>query len=333
MIDDLLHDYGPDGRIAEPVPVTCTTTVARNLLEQWVATLVISWEAGEGYAAGRWGSYISFDTNGDPAGSSGVLEVPGGFAYPGTIGELPAPLDGPFEIPIGSIVEVLPPGILQTKAPIQAMYADPHPTIGDGLAIDAQPGARYGVVSGPISHAGYDWYQVEWQNGTSYPSEVPWIPSSDGVRPLVRIIEPDCPDDPSVLDLVGLEPLERVRCYGDHDITLDSAIAILAADEGDLGSVDGEPAWLAKYSLWRLYGPDGPDGLDGALPIAIDPSLGDSIRTGTPIRVIGHFDDPASATCRRTVPEEWGWQESPEIQRLRCRELFVVTGTETRGAP
>jgi hypothetical protein len=250
------------------------------------------------------------------------------LTFPGTVGALPPPVDGPFDIPIGSIIEVRPPGILQSEGPIQAAYADPHPTIGDRLALDAQPGTRYGVVDGPIGHAGYEWYLVESQAGTSYPSEFLWLPSTDGVRPLVRIVEPSCPDAPSVVDLVLLEPLERIRCYGGRDITLDGAIAVLAEDEGNLGSVDGSPAWLAKFTLWQLYGPDGPDGLDGSLPFAIDPSLGESIPTGTSIRITGHVDDAASATCRRTVPEEWAYQESPEIERLRCRELFVVTRVE-----
>jgi hypothetical protein len=49
--------------------------------------------------------------------------------------------------------------------------------------------------------------------------------------------------------------------------------------------------------------------------------------------VTGHFDDAVAATCERRFPEEWGYQESPEIQHLRCRELFVVTGFTTRSVP
>jgi hypothetical protein len=334
MIDDLLHDYGPDGRIAEPVPVTCTTTVERNLLEQWVATLMITWEAGEGYAAGRWGSYISFDANGGPAGSAGSLETPDGFAYPGRIGELPAPLDGPLEIPIGSLVEVLPPGI-QTEGPIQAYYANPNETIGDRIASDAQPGIRYGVLGGPISHAGYEWYLVESQHGTSYPPELIWIPSTDGIRPLVRVVDATCPEGhPSVVELLAMQPLERLACFGGDEVVLDPAIAELAADDGNVSEIDGTPDWLARFSLWRLFGAGGPDGLDGSLPIAIAPSLGDAIPTGTWLSVRGHFDDPAAAGCQRTYPAEWGLPSEPHaVQVLQCRELFVVTGIEPRSAP
>ena len=336
MIDDLLHHYGPDGRIAEPVPVTCTTTVERTLLEQWVATLVVTWEAGEGYAAGQWGSYVSFDANGDPAGSAGSLEVPDGFAYPGRIGELPPPLDGPFEIPIGSIVEVLPPGILPTEGPIQAIFADPHPTIGDHVAFDAQPGRRYGVVDGPIAHAGVAWYLVQSRPGTSYFSEYLWLPSSDGVRPLVRVVDPACPEgDPNVVDILRLQPLEAVACFGDRELRLDPAMAQLVEDEGsNMDEVGGTPEWLARYTAWRLYGAGGPEGLDGGLAIAISPALGETIPTGTWLIIRGHFDDAAAGSCQRSYPAQWNLPPEPRQRTLaECRALFVVTGVESRSAP
>jgi hypothetical protein len=50
--------------------------------------------------------------------------------------------------------------------------------------------------------------------------------------------------------------------------------------------------------------------------------------------VRGHFDDAAAATCERTFPEGWGGPaETPDMQHLRCRELFVVTAVEERSAP
>lgn len=333
-IDDLLHEYGPDGRLSEPVPVTCTTGVDRTPLEIWQATLVVSWEAGDGYGAGTWGWFTMFDANGAPAGSQGQLFPVEALTFPGTVGELPPPLDRPLEIPIGSIVEVLPPGILQTNGPIQDLFEHPNETIGDRIGYDARPGVRYGVVDGPITHAGYEWYLVESQHGTSYPSEYVWIPSTDGVRPLVRIVEAACPEGtPSVVGLIAMHPLERVACFGDRDVVLDPAIPVLTQDEGGNDAIQGSPDWLARFSLWRLFGSGGPDGLDGALAIAIDPSLGDSLPTDRWLTVTGHFDDAAAATCRRTFPEEWAYQETPAMQTLRCRELFVVTSFEATAAP
>ncbi|HEX5590876.1 MAG TPA: hypothetical protein VFX65_11355 [Candidatus Limnocylindrales bacterium] len=335
-IDDILSEGWPGGRLAEPLPVTCTTSVEATPFGLWHATFVLSWEAGDGWPAGAWGWYTGFDGDGNEGGSSGQLFSPEGFVSPGNVGDVPPPLEGPLDIPIGSIVEVVPPGIPQTDGPIQAMFQDPHPTIGDRVVLDALPGDRYGIIAGPLAHAGYDWYQVEVQHGASYPAEYLWIPSTDGVRPLVRVVEPACPDGGStaVVDLIYLQPLERVACFGDRDLVLDPAIAVRAVDEGGWGAIEGSPEWLAPYSLWRLYGTGGPDGLDGALPFAIDPSLGDTIPTGTWLTVTGHFDDAAAATCERTVPEGWGPVGGDnELARLHCRELFVVTGVEARDAP
>ena len=118
-----------------------------------------------------------------------------------------------------------------------------------------------------------------------------------------------------------------------RELTLDPAIAS-RADPNPGGQIQGTPHWLAGDTLWRMYGAGGPDGLDGPLPFAIAPSVGDEIPTGTWLTVHGHFDDAASATCERTFPEEWGAPpESRETQRLLCRELFVVTSFETRNAP
>ena len=334
-IDDLLHEYGPDGALAKAVTVTCTTAVEPTPFETWYATFIVAWEAGDGYEAGEWGWYTGFDANGDPAGSTGQLFRAEELTFPGTVGELPPPLDGPFEIPIGSIVEVLPPGILQTEGPIQAIFADPHPTIGDHVAFDAQPGRRYGVVDGPIAHVGVAWYLVQSRPGTSYVSEYLWLPSSDGVRPLVRVVNPACPDgDPNVVDILRLQPLEAVACFGDRELRLDPAIARLVDDEGNMNEVGGTPEWLARYTAWRLFGAGGPEGLDGGMAIAISPDLGDTIPTGTWLIVRGHFDDAAAESCERSYPAEWNLPPEPRQRTLaECRALFVVTGIEPRSAP
>lgn len=334
LIDDRLYEYGPDGPLAEPVPVTCTTTVEPTKVGMWHATLVVSWAAGDGYEAGEWGWELYFPADGG-GGAQGQMAAPDALRWPGTVGELPPPLTEPLVIPIGSIVEVLPPGVDQSGPVIQAVWqSSDAPDLHDHIAIDARPGYRYHVIDGPISVAGFEWYLVEWQHGTSFGAEYVWLPATDGVRPLIRIVDPTCPSTArGISDLLALLPAERVLCFGDRDLTLGPTIVSLV-EENPGGEVEGSPAWLAKDPLWRLYGSGGPDGLDGSLVFAIDPSLGETVPTGTWLTVHGHFDDPASTTCVRTFPDGWGGiPEAPDMQRWRCRELFVITSFETRSAP
>ncbi len=334
-INDRLYEYGPDGPLVEPVPVTCTTTIEPTPLGLWHATLVISWDAGDGYAAGSWGWELHFDGDGSPAngGSGQLFGRVGEYPYPGRVAALPAPLTEPLVVPVGSIIEVLSPGIDANSAAAQALAQASDPAIGDASQIDARPGTRLNVVGGPVMHAGFDWYLVEWQHGMSVGSEFAWLPSTDGARPLIKVVSPACPSgDAQVGALVAVKAAERVLCFGDRQLSLDPVIVGL--EPGGNGEVGGDPAWLAKDSPWRLYGAGGIDGVDPPLAVAIAPDLGDSLPTGTWLSVQGHFDDAAAATCHRTFPEGWGGvAETADMQHQRCNELFVVTSFEKRGAP
>jgi hypothetical protein len=147
------------------------------------------------------------------------------------------------------------------------------------------------------------------------------------------VVTPDCPTAPTVTDLLALVPAERVLCFGDTELTLEPVVAA-RAEAAQGGSVDGTPEWLARDAVWRLYGEGGPDGVEGALAVAIAPSAGDELPAGPWLRVRGHFADPAAATCERTFPDGWGgFAETPEMQHVQCRELFVVTEVEERSGP
>jgi len=326
---------GPGGPLLVPARVTCTTKIAETPLSLWRAVAVVSWVDGQGVPAGSWGWELLFDANGKGS-ASGDLFDNHEVEFPGAAGgELPPPLDGPLVIPIGSLVQVLPPGIVQDSGPIEALYEHWEDSpFGDRIVNEASAGRRFSVLDGPLSYLGSDWYLVQSQVGTSYPGEHAWLPATDGDQPLIGVVDASCPiGDLTVTDLVYMHPAERLQCFGDRELALDPAIAELA-EPNPGGEVAGTPEWLAKDTFWRLYGSGGPDGVDGPLAVVISPSLGDSIPTGAWLTVRGHFDDAASATCQRTFPEEWGAiPESAETQRLLCREQFVVTSIEPRSAP
>lgn len=332
-LEDRLFEYGPDGPLVEPVPVTCSTSVEATPLNLWVATLVISWDAGDGYPSGQWGWYVQFDMTG-PTGSTGQLFGAEDLVSPGSVGMPPPPLNGPLVIQVGSIVQVLPPGIDWTLDAYRALESQPHERIGPYDHGGTTPGRRFYVVDGPVSHVGTDWYLLEVSVGAGYPSPYGWFPATDGPRPLLAVVEPRCPSGAAdVLDLLDMIPAERMLCFGTSEITLDPSLLVRVDLPGGSEGIEATPAWLASDTPWRLFGRSGPDGVDPGLAVAIDPSLGDNVPTGAWLSVRGHFNDAASSTCHRTLPEGWGTVETPEIQVLKCRELFVITGYEPRPAP
>jgi hypothetical protein len=74
------------------------------------------------------------------------------------------------------------------------------------------------------------------------------------------------------------------------------------------------PGTLDHYTLDMVAAPGGP---------SVEPR-------GTIVRVTGHFDDPASATCRIEPGSDFSgaWSGASE---LLCREQFVVTQIEKLG--
>ena len=59
--------------------------------------------------------------------------------------------------------------------------------------------------------------------------------------------------------------------------------------------------------------------------------MGESLLMDVPLMVVGHFGDPAAASCDGEVPD--GLQpETPEVQHRRCSEVFVITEIEEGAA-
>ena len=323
-----LIEEGPGGPLLEPATVTCTTTIEETPLHLWRAVLRMTWPAGDGYPAGTLGWELFFGIEED-LGAQGWIGDRSTVVFPGTTSPTAPPLDGPVELAPGTIVQMLAPGIRQSDPLVTDSWNNPHPDIDDRFVYEAQPGRRFAVVDGPITHNDAVWYLVEAMMGVSYPGDFVWLPATDGDRLLVRVEEPACPASPSVVDLVYLLPAERVSCYEGQELTLAPAFAA-KVHRDTTRPVPGTPAWLSD-SQWRLYGEDGPSGLEGPLLVAVDPSVGDSLPTDVPLTVTGHFGDPAAATCDGQVPE--GLQpETPEMQHRRCSEVFVITAIEEGAA-
>ena len=316
---------GPGGSLLEPVTVTCATSIEETALHLWRAQLLVSWPAGDDYPAGTWGRELLFSADDLTAGGSGDNDPT--LVFPGTTSPTAAPANEPLDLRPGTTVQLLAPGIHQEDALVTESWNNPHEIIRDRFVFEAQPGRRFAIVDGPISHNDAEWYLVEAPfGGTSYPYDYAWLPVTHDGFQLVRVVDPACLPNPTVADLLRLQPAERVQCHGDASLTLGPVTAIAAESFGT--DPEGDPQWLVD-APWRLHGERGPAGVDGSLPMTFDPAVVDGMPVNVPLTVTGHFDDPTAATCAWREPSDWA-KEPPDLQHLRCSEIFVVTAIEGR---
>ncbi len=314
--DGVVHT-GPGnvgGQLAEPLAVTCTTTVTPTSMQLWEVTLEASWPAGGGYPAGSSTERLYITADGEnagdwvsDAGSDSPLAV-----WPPT----PAPVAGPVQLQVGGLARMIDP--------TGYLYGTPDFTKGDTLS-GVRASQRMYVLAGPQTMNGTDWYLVQWPPARSYVPVLGWLPVKVDGRPQAESVQPSCPASATLADLVAMAWGERLLCFGNQPLTLSGVVA--GEHPADL-EVTGAPTWLAVDSALRLYDADGPSGLGGSMPIHVDPSSGVSVPTGSLLDVTGHFDDPAAGSCTRAFvdPQSMGLVvEDPSAQVLRCRENFVVT--------
>jgi len=168
--------------------------------------------------------------------------------------------------------------------------------------------------------------------GSSSASQLP--PSQPARTPSAECINPP-------RDLITLiNQTDPVPCYGDTPITVDAeVIAVGAIDCAPI-----EPAWLG-CAAWVALQPiaaragttgvvlaktSGPPGLPQMFA-AIHPetALEAIDLMGRPLRITGHFDDPAAQTCRQTEPVfEEVTPPPPEETIPGCQRMFVLTAFE-----
>lgn len=159
----------------------------------------------------------------------------------------------------------------------------------------------------------------------SLPSEPARTPSAECINP-----------PPDLLTLIN--QTDPVACYGDAPITVDAEVV-------GVGAIDCAPmvpewmscgAWVALqpiaaqasrngFVLAATSGPRGPLQLFAA--IHPETALDSRDIIGRPLRITGHFDDPAAQTCRQTEPV-FDETTPPPPDISGCRNLFVLTGFE-----
>ncbi len=134
------------------------------------------------------------------------------------------------------------------------------------------------------------------------------------------------PPPSSAVDFMVLDHALAVACLGDTPITLRAwAPPICQGCFGQSGA--GQPAWLAmpgtnQVTITALEGFDG-----WTTPVVLAPPISpDPAWSSKWLELTGHFDDPASATCRTTpsIEEELYYAGRQSVVDT-CRQQFVVT--------
>jgi len=175
--------------------------------------------------------------------------------------------------------------------------------------------------------------QVACANGSGSPSpRATVLPSEPARTPSAECINPP-------LDLLTLiNQTDPAACYGDAPITVDAEVVPIGA----IDCAPIEPAWMGCESLvalqpiavqagttgFVLAKTSGPPGLPQMF-VAIHPETALEARDimGRPLRITGHFDDPAAQTCRQTEPV-FDEVTPPPPDISGCRNLFVMTAFE-----
>ena len=265
-----------------------------------------------------------------PTPSAGSIKTPTPDVTPE-----PSPVPTPEPTPIPPIAAW--PGPLRVDGFADVLVTDLAIRSEASVATDSKvlgrltTGDRVFILKGPVEGSGFAWYQVaprDWESGEK---PVGWIAagSRDG-EPWLEGRTPDCPPLPvEIGTLAAMTSFERLSCFESRDLTFNAGIGEWADDFGPTHPW-GTPDWLDPIGAGRSIGDLGDvafaPGLElrGELPGDEESDLG--------YRVRGHFDDPASSTCRSGTVE-WNDETNTETRHkdpavqsvLACRTRFVVT--------
>jgi len=216
----------------------------------------------------------------------------------------------------------------------------------DVLAMRAEPneastsfgelgmGARLFIIGAPNDGDGDGerWYRVAYVDGPqvsgfecqiSCGPTLGYVATADsGDEAWLVAVDVECPSSPLTTgQFLEMLPLERLHCYGRSDIMVSGILDEVANDPHGAAT----PAWLADVAP-RSIGV-------GGWGIRFAPAIGDDIPApSTTVRLIGHFEDEAAATCRvdyTLLPDA----PSTAHVVLACRTAFVVTAFEILAGP
>lgn len=221
-----------------------------------------------------------------------------------------------------------------------------EPNVGAESVGQLFSGARVFVLEGPRAGEGYSWYRVVVAQGPYTPrvcegygcnqrQDIGWVAGvSQNLDAWLTALDLGCPSEPSLQELTALTEMEQLACYGDQQLVLEGTVTHPCC--GYVGPYRYEPTWLAYPSPSVFFH-------DHYLGLRFNPDAGlPQPERGDVVRVTGHFDDPAAASCTVEIDQEAaGYDENgepievepPDTEGLpfSCRMQFVVDAIEVIG--
>ena len=157
-------------------------------------------------------------------------------------------------------------------------------------------------------------------------SLVAWMPLEVGGTPGVEPAQlASCPTTPNIGLLIGMSDGQRLNCYRERLLPFLSVVFVPA---GRPGRYDGHPPWLAEASQTGIALAADSE----ALLVHVPPELA-TPEPGHWSRVVGRFDDPRSAECKREPHDPLGSSIDMSDAVLWCRQQFVVVAIIPASGP
>jgi hypothetical protein len=208
-----------------------------------------------------------------------------------------------------------------------------------------QPGTRLYVVDGPVGESGYRWYEIlTFDVELTGPGDIVdeevvtggWVAvaGKDG-EPWVQAATVDCPVTPTdVADLVALDSVTALACFGGMPLTLDARILDCQASPeltsedwcgADTGSPSFTPGWFDRSFQFLVPG-QGSFDHTSMLELHVDPlgTFPDPLPYGVPVSATGMFNHPAASAC---TEYHYLVNYQPSVH---CRTVFAVTNVTPR---
>jgi hypothetical protein len=167
-----------------------------------------------------------------------------------------------------------------------------------------------------------------------------WVPAQVDGADTLEPVGISCPASPMpVAQLVGLGMFGGLACYGSEPIAVDGFTPVACGIGGSPRT--GTPDWLNGTWSGTTIGdrePAPPDyEVEGFLHARAAPGSASLGGCGDPgwRRFLGHFDDPASQTCRTETADATGVMHvvDPRLSELLCRSELVLTDALPIGQP